>query len=576
MKFLSSQLASIVGTGASRRNLRLLFRFLALLLVLVASYTALFHVLMELEGRGGQHSWLTGLYWTLTVMSTLGFGDITFHSDAGRFFSIVVLLSGVVFLLVVLPFTFIEFFYAPWLEQQRRSRAPREVPEDVRGHVLLVAYDPVSQALIERLQAYGKRYFVLEPDLTRALELHDQGVSVVVGERDDIVTYRRLRTAESAMVVATADDFMNSNIAFTVREVSETVPIVTFARAPESVDVLELAGSTHVLQLTEMLGRSLARRTVADDSRTNVIGRFGELLIAEAPVVATPMVGRTLGDGWLREATGLTVVGLWVRGAFHLPTADRTLEANTMLVLAGSQAQFQSFDELTAIYNLPDGPVLILGGGRVGRAAASALRQRGIACRIIEKDPARVKSPDTVIGSAADYDVLAAAGIESAPTTIITTSDDATNIYLTIYVRRLRPDVQIISRATLERNVSTLHRAGADFVMSYGSMGANAVFNILEKDDIVMVAEGLDVFRTPVPPALNGKTLRDSHVREQTNCSVVAIERDGTSIVNPDPDTPLVAGPTTELIMVGSTDAERQFLAKFFPGQRRRRAARAG
>ena len=576
MKFLSSQLASIVGTGASRRNLRLLFRFLALLLVLVASYTALFHVLMELEGRGGQHSWLTGLYWTLTVMSTLGFGDITFHSDAGRFFSIVVLLSGVVFLLVVLPFTFIEFFYAPWLEQQRRSRAPREVPEDVRGHVLLVAYDPVSQALIERLQAYGKRYFVLEPDLTRALELHDQGISVVVGERDDIVTYRRLRTAESAMVVATADDFMNSNIAFTVREVSETVPIVTFARAPESVDVLELAGSTHVLQLTEMLGRSLARRTVADDSRTNVIGRFGELLIAEAPVVATPMVGRTLGDGWLREATGLTVVGLWVRGAFHLPTADRTLEANTMLVLAGSQAQFQSFDELTAIYNLPDGPVLILGGGRVGRAAASALRQRGIACRIIEKDPARVKSPDTVIGSAADYDVLAAAGIESAPTTIITTSDDATNIYLTIYVRRLRPDVQIISRATLERNVSTLHRAGADFVMSYGSMGANAVFNILEKDDIVMVAEGLDVFRTPVPPALDGKTLRDSHVREQTNCSVVAIERDGTSIVNPDPDTPLVAGPTTELIMVGSTDAERQFLAKFFPGQRRRRAARAG
>jgi K+/H+ antiporter YhaU regulatory subunit KhtT len=57
---------------------------------------------------------------------------------------------------------------------------------------------------------------------------------------------------------------------------------------------------------------------------------------------------------------------------------------------------------------------------------------------------------------------------------------------------------------------------------------------------------------------------------------VVAIERNGTSIVNPDPDTPLVAGPNTELIMVGSTDAERQFLAKFFPGQRRRRAARAG
>ena len=572
MKFLTSQLASILNTGASRRNLRLLFRFLLLLVLLVATYTVLFHVLMDVEGRGGEHSWVTGFYWTLTVMSTLGFGDITFQSDIGRVFSIVVLVSGVMFLLVVLPFTFVEFFYAPWLEEQRRSRAPREVPSDVAGHVLLVMYDPVSQALIERLQAYGKRYYLLEPDLTRALELHDQGISVVVGERDDIATYRRLRTGDAAMVVATADDFMNSNIAFTVREVSETVPIVTFARAPESVDVLELAGSTHVLQLTEMLGRSLARRTVADDSRTNVIGRFGELLIAEAPVAGSPMVGRTLGDGWLRAATGLTVVGLWARGAFHLPAPDRVLESSTMLVLAGSEAQFHSFDELTAIYNLPDGPVLILGGGRVGRAAAAALQERGIACRIIEKDPTRVKGGDTVVGSAADYDVLLRAGIEETPTTIITTSDDATNIYLTIYVRRLRPHVQIISRANLERNVSTLHRAGADFVMSYGSMGANAVFNILEKDDIVMVAEGLDVFRTPVPPALAGRTLRSSGVRELTNCSIVAIERNGRSIVNPDPDAPLAADPDTELIVVGSTDAERKFLATFFPGQRRRRS----
>jgi hypothetical protein len=60
-------------------------------------------MLMLYEGR--QYSWVTGFYWTLTTMSTLGFGDITFHSDAGRLFSVVVLLSGIVFLLVMLPFT---------------------------------------------------------------------------------------------------------------------------------------------------------------------------------------------------------------------------------------------------------------------------------------------------------------------------------------------------------------------------------------------------------------------------------------------------------------------------------------
>src|SRR4028119_1039851 len=97
-----------------RRNLRLLVKFLTVLLVMVLVFTIIFHLLMLREGN--TYSWITGFYWTLTVMSTLGFGDITFHSDAGRFFSIVVLLSGMVLLLILFPFTFINFFYSPWMK----------------------------------------------------------------------------------------------------------------------------------------------------------------------------------------------------------------------------------------------------------------------------------------------------------------------------------------------------------------------------------------------------------------------------------------------------------------------------
>lgn len=564
MKFLTAQFAALRESGSSRRNLRVLARFLVVLAVLVTTYAIVFHALMAAEGQ--YHSWITGFYWTLVTMSTLGFGDITFGSDIGRVFSVVVLLSGVLFLLVVLPFTFVEFFYAPWLDAQRRARAPREVPKEMAGHIVLTNEDPISMALVDRLKSYGKQYYMLVPDLNRALELYDQGVSVLLGERDDIQTYEALRVRDAALVVATADDYMNSNIAFTVREATESVPIVAFARAPESVDVLELAGSSHVLQLTDMLGRSLARRTVAGDIRANIIGHFGELLISEAPVSGTPIVGRTLGDGWLRTATGLTVVGIWQRGEFHVPVPDEVLEPSSVLVLAGSEEQLLRFTELTAIYNLPDAPVLILGGGRVGRASAAALRERGIDYRIVEKDPSRVKDPEhTVVGSAADLSCLQLAGIRDAPTTIVTTSDDATNIYLTIYCRRLRPEMQIISRSNLERNVSTLHRAGADFVMSYASMGANAVFNLLEQDDVVMVAEGLDVFRCPVPRELVGRTLREAAVREKTGCSVVALERNGETFVNPPADEPLPDSAEAELIIIGNTEAERRFLEKYAP-----------
>jgi hypothetical protein len=68
----------------------------------------------------------------MVVMSTLGFVDITFTSDTGRLFSIVVLLSGVVFLLVMTPFLFIRLFYAPWLEARVRLRGPADAVPTIR------------------------------------------------------------------------------------------------------------------------------------------------------------------------------------------------------------------------------------------------------------------------------------------------------------------------------------------------------------------------------------------------------------------------------------------------------------
>ena len=111
MKFAASQVMHFVSQRRTKRNLRVLFRFFLVLGAMITGYSVLFHYVMMYEGR--EESWVTGFYWTLTVMSTLGFGDITFESDLGRLFSIIVLLSGIVFLLILLPFTIIQFLYAP-------------------------------------------------------------------------------------------------------------------------------------------------------------------------------------------------------------------------------------------------------------------------------------------------------------------------------------------------------------------------------------------------------------------------------------------------------------------------------
>ena len=560
MKLVPAHLAYYLQLRTARRNLRALRGYVLVLLAMITVYSIAFHLLMAAEGQ--RHSWLTGFYWTLTVMSTLGFGDITFESDAGRAFSILVLLSGVVYLLIVLPFAFIQLFFAPWLEARQAARTPRRVPEGVQGHMIVTHYDPIAISLTQRLAYHGRPYWVIEPDVKAAMDLHDAGVSVVVGDRDKVETYQALRASHAALIVATGDDHVNTNTAFTAREAAPEVPLVSIVRSAESVDILELAGSSRVLHMPELLGRALARRTLGGDVRASVIGRFGDLVIAEAPVTGTPLIGKRLADSRLREATGLTVAGVWERGRFQPPSADTVLSSSTALVLAGTEAQLAAFTELMVIYSAPDAPVIILGGGRVGRAVASALVEREVPWRIVEQNPAMVRDEaHYVVGSAADRAVLERAGLARAAAAVVTTNDDASNIYLTLYVRRLRPDIQIVSRATLERNVPTLHRAGADFVMSYASMGANAVYNVLESGDVLMLAEGLEVFRHPVPPSVVGRPLADTGIREATGCSVVALETGSGTIINPPPETPLPSG--AEIILIGTPAAERSFVQRF-------------
>jgi Trk K+ transport system NAD-binding subunit len=448
------------------------------------------------------------------------------------------------------------------MDAQAAARAPRELPEETADHVILTRYDEVSAAVIERLVHRQIDYVLLVSDREEAVRLHDRGLRVAVGDLDDPETWERVRVRQAGLVATTCNDFTNTNAAFTVRGVAPDVPIIATAGDPASVDILELAGCTHVLQLADELGQALARRMIGADAMTHTIGKFGPLAIAEATAARTPLVGKTLAETRLRQITGLNVVGVWERGRFESALGSTRITADTVLVLAGTAEQLYSYDELFVIYNVSGAPVVILGGGRVGQATGRALAEREIDYRIVEKNPALVRDPEHhVLGSAAELEVLQKAGIMETPTVIITTNDDDLNVYLTIYCRRLRPDVQIITRTSLDRNVATLHRAGTDFVMSYASMGASTMLNLLKRGEILMLAEGLDLFKLPVPKSLAGKTVVEAQVRERSGVSIVAVVQGDQIQVNPDPKAPLPE--QADILVIGSEEAEARFLDIF-------------
>jgi Trk K+ transport system NAD-binding subunit len=565
MKFLSTQLSYLFREPGARRNLRLLGKLFLLLLTIIAVWATLFHVIM-LQVEGQEHSWYTGVYWTLTVMTTLGFGDITFHTDLGRAFSTLVLISGVIFMLIVMPFAFIRFFYAPWLEAQVHVRVPRQVPADTKGHVILARYDEIARDFIAELKSMGVPYVLLEANPQRATDLHSEGLSIVMGDFDSRETLAALHAAQARMLVANLDDASNSNLTLTFREETASVPVVALVEERDSIDVLELSGANHVIPLKHRLGQQLASRVSAGQGATIVVGRFHQLLLAELVVHDTPLAGLRIRDTQLRERTGMNIVGVWDGGLFQPAQPDIVLTPKTVIALLGTQAQLDSFDKSHQPQKHDGRATVVLGGGKVGRAVCRALRQRGVRVHLVEKAEALATRLNNVAdevhaGDAADREVLMAAGLADAPAVVLTTNDDAINIYLTIYCRRLNPSLRIVSRITHARNIDSIYRAGTDFVLSSSVLAVRSLIAALVGRELIMLGIGADVLETAVPASLADKTLTDSEIGKRTGLNVIAVRSPEGEVTAAQPGLNLQKG--SVLIMIGTADQLGKFRSSF-------------
>ena len=564
MKFVGVQLSYFLNDKSVQRNVRALLKYVAFVGVVIAVFSVLFHFIMLYEGE--QHTWLTGLYWVLITMSTLGFGDIVFHTDLGRLFTIVVLLSGIVLLLIVLPFAFIRFFYAPWLESQLHMRAPRAVPPGTEGHVIICAYDSITPVLVRRLEQEGIPYFVLEPDAGEAATRHLAGLSVVTGEVDSPATYEALRLEHARMVLANCEDTVNTNIILTAHEVAPEQRIVAIASQQEAQDVLALSGASDVLPLKQWLGEQLANRVNAVRAQLNAIGHYEDLLVAELPLHRTPLAGKSVRETRLRQISGVSIIGVWERGKLLPARPDMRLGHANVLVVIGTSEQLDALDDLLVIYNVNPNPVLVVGGGRVGSSAARALVEREIPVNLVERDAALCRRLEgecnrVFAGDASSYELLKEAGIMEAPSVVLTTNDDAMNIYLASYCRKLNPELRIVSRITHERNVEAIYRAGADFVLSYASLGAQAVLSVLKGKDLLVLGEGVGLFSAVLPRSLHGRSLAQTEIGARTGLTVIALRRDGALTTQLAATT--VLDPADELIMMGDAGQREEFAALY-------------
>jgi Trk K+ transport system NAD-binding subunit len=263
-----------------------------------------------------------------------------------------------------------------------------------------------------------------------------------------------------------------------------------------------------------------------------------------------------LAEARIREETGLAVVGVWERGSFAIADRDTVLSDGTVMVVVGTREHLESQEKLTG-EKAEEDLVLIIGHGRIGCSAASALDSRPVPYILVD----RAANPDctehiAVLGDATSRTILKGAAIDQAKGLIVTTNDDGANIFFTLACRSLNPHIRIVARANREENVDQLYAAGADFVVSNASVGANILMNILENKESIFLSEGMQVFRYAVPASMDGKTIATARIRSLTGSTIIALERSDQAepTILPPPDAVLSQDMT--LILIGSPEQE--------------------
>jgi len=86
----------------------------------------------------------------------------------------------------------------------------------------------------------------------------------------------------------------------------------------------------------------------------------------------------------------------------------------------------------------------------------------------------------------------------------------------------------------------------------------------LHRVDLLMVAEGLDVFKVPVPEELAGKTLAEADLKQRTNCSVIGIDSHDKTQTKTDPGPDSKLPEEGEIVLIGTPESETEFL-KLYP-----------
>jgi Trk K+ transport system NAD-binding subunit len=520
-------------------------------IVAIILFYAYVFLLIQGEFNVRNADYMTALYWVVVTMTTTGLGDIYPVTLVGKIFTMIVILTGLaIFFAVILP-----LMVTPIID--RWIKSPRGKPLGrLQGHVVICGYNALVDSLIYELAETGRQFVVVDEsgESVRSLQLH--GYHALRGDATDEEVMRAAQIGQASTLIANEGDEKNAAVVLTASQLSDC-KIIALVERLDMEDYLKFAGADIVVSPKQILGINMGMTAISSINFevTNVVELGGEMKICKLPVYPdNPMVGKKLKELKVRENTGATVVAAFKGGKFIVnPPPTMVIDEATVLMAVGNDRQLHEMGSMARIRGKTCADRRVIAGfGDVGKEVARQFDKKGITYTIVDLKPYPGK--DQVIGDSTDMETLIKAGVREASTLIVTLNDDNKNMLTVLLARNLNPHINIIARANLDRSVSKIYRAGADYVTSLSTTGGQILARIVEKgvfEDTIMLSESVLLYKFNVKGSgIEGKSIKDTGMRAQTGCTIVGVIEDGKFTPNPDPS--LILGPGSIILTVGT------------------------
>jgi len=494
-----------------------------------------------------------------TITAT-GYGsDAPWTSTPMNLLVILLDLTGVGLFFLALPAILL-----PWFREQLSVSVPTAVDDEYRDHVVICTYTPRARELIAELDSKAVDYVLVEPDHDRAADLYDDDYTVIHADPQSAADLRAANLGAARALVADVSDRVDASIVLAAREVTEDVTVVSVVEDPSLAAYHDLAGADHVVTPRQLLGEGLARKvTTAIETDLGDSIQLGEdFEIAEVSVRAdSELAGQTLADSDIRDRYNVNVVGAWHKGDFETPPPlDTPLERGMTLLVTGNRAALDRLRTATGsrIRQFGRGRVVVVGYGQVGQTVSELLSAANITHTVVDMQS---KDGVDVVGDATVTATLTAADIETAESVVLAIPDETATEFATLIVRELDPETELIARAETGAAVPKTYRAGADYVLSLATVSGRSIASlVLADEEILGIETNVEIVKTTAP-GLAGETLASAAIREQTGCTVVAVERDGRTLTELEATFRLAR--SDRLVVAGSDADVNTFLERF-------------